>query len=242
MSEAKVWSENWFRDTSRHMEMLGAWRGILTEYFTASLKLVADADELEVLEELLQSNTPTLHSAQEDKHPQLLAPFNFRPKHASRFRAADRSGFWYGASTLEASQSEVAYWRMRFLRDSAGCAKLQLVTDHSFFTTDVVGRSVDLMTPPWSEHREIWRHPSDYTATQELAEAAEAENIQWIQYESVRAPHAALAVVFTPNALRGTNQEVNSTLQEWTCKTNRDRVVFVNRSSGAVMAWTIDGD
>lgn len=242
MSEPQVWGESWFRDTSMHMEMAGAWRGILTEYFTASLKLVEDADELEVLEQLLASNTPTLHSTQGDTHPQLLAPFNFRPKHASRFRATDRSGFWYGASTLDASQSEVAYWRMRFIRDSAGFAKLELVTDHSFFRVDVAGRGIDLMRPPWSEHRDIWRHPTDYTATQALAGAAEADQIQWMQYESVRAPHAALAVVFTPSALRGTTQEVNATLQEWTCKTNLDRVVFANRSSGAVMAWTIDGD
>lgn len=242
MSESQVWGEGWFRDTGRHMEMLAAWRGILTEYFTASLKLVDDADELQVLEEMLESHTPTLHSNQEDKHAQVLAPFNFRPKHASRFRAADRSGFWYGASTLEASQSEVAYWRMVFIRDSVGLLKEEVVTDHSFFQIDVSGRGIDLMSPPWSEHRDIWRHPNDYKATQALAEAAEADHIEWMQYESVRAPHAALSVVFTPNALHGSTQQVNATLEEWTCKTNRDRVVFVNRKSGAVMAWTIDGD
>ncbi|MEQ6436233.1 RES domain-containing protein [Comamonas sp. w2-DMI] len=242
MTGSQVWGDSWFRDTSEHMEMPGAWRGILTEYFTASLKLVADADELEVLEELLQACTPTLHSYQEDKHPQLLAPFNFRPKHASRFRAADRSGFWYGASTLEAAQSEVAYWRMMYIRDSVGLTKSEVVTDHSFFRIDVTGLGINLMREPWVQHREIWRHPTDYTATQALAAAAEAENIEWMQYESVRAPHAPLAVVFTPNALRGTTQEVNATLQEWTCKTNLDRVVFVNRSSGEMMAWTIDGD
>lgn len=242
MSESQVWGEGWFRDTGRHMEMLAAWRGILTEYFTASLKLVDDADELQVLEEMLESHTPTLHSNQEDKHAQVLAPFNFRPKHASRFRAADRSGFWYGASTLEASQSEVAYWRMVFIRDSVGLLKEEVVTDHSFFQIDVSGRGIDLMSPPWSEHRDIWRHPNDYKATQALAEAAEANHIEWMQYESVRAPHAALSVVFTPNALHGSTQQVNASLEEWTCKTNRDRVVFVNRKSGAVMAWTIDGD
>ena len=242
MTGSQVWGESWFRDTGRHMEMPAAWRGILTEYFAASLKLVDDADELQVLEQLLESNTPTLHSNQEDKHAQVLAPFNFRPKHASRFRKADRSGFWYGASTLEASQSEVAYWRMVFIRDSAGLLQNELVTDHSFFQIDVAGRGIDLTTQPWSEHRKVWRNPTDYTATQALAEAAEAEHIEWMQYESVRAPQAALAVVFTPNALHGTTQEVNASLQEWTCKTNRDRVVFVNRSSGAVIAWTIDGD
>lgn len=242
MSESQVWGEGWFRDTGRHMEMLAAWRGILTEYFTASLKLVDDADELQVLEEMLESHTPTLHSNQEDKHAQVLAPFNFRPKHASRFRAAERSGFWYGASTLEASQSEVAYWRMVFIRDSVGLLKEEVVTDHSFFQIDVSGRGIDLMSPPWSEHRDIWRHPNDYKATQALAEAAEANHIEWMQYESVRAPHAALSVVFTPNALHGSTQQVNASLEEWTCKTNRDRVVFVNRKSGAVMAWTIDGD
>ncbi|BBL22692.1 RES domain-containing protein [Comamonas terrigena] len=242
MSGSQVWGDSWFGDTGKHLEMPAAWRGILTEYFSASLKLVDDADELQVLEELLGATTPTLHSHQEDKHPQVLAPFNFRPKHASRFRVADRSGFWYGASTLDAAQFEVAYWRMLFIRDSAGLRQSELLTDHSFFQINVAGHGIDLMAQPWSEHRDIWRHPNDYTATQALAEAAEAQHIEWMQYESVRAPHAALAVVFTPNALHGTTHDMNVSLQEWTCKTNRDRVVFVNRSSGAVMAWTIDGD
>ena len=73
MTGSQVWGESWFRDTGRHMEMPAAWRGILTEYFAASLKLVDDADELQVLEQLLESNTPTLHSNQEDKHAQVLA-------------------------------------------------------------------------------------------------------------------------------------------------------------------------
>lgn len=242
MIGAQVWGDSWLRNTGKHMEMPAAWRATLSEYFAASLKLVDDADELQVLEEMLGANTPALHSPQEDKHPQVLAPFNFRPQHASRFRVADRCGVWYGASTLEASQSEVAYWRMVFIRDSAGLVEDELVTDHSFFQINVAGHGIDLMDQPWSEHRDIWRHPNDYTATHALAESAEVQHIEWMQYESVRAPHAALAVVFTPNALHGTAQEVNASLQEWTCKTNRDRVVFVNRRSGAAMAWTVDGD
>lgn len=242
MSDLQRWQDSWLMETAERLEMQGAWRGILTEYFHASLKLVDNSEELSVLEELLADRTPTLHASREDQHPQLLAPFNFRPQHSSRFRAAKQSGFWYGASTLEASMSEVAYWRMVFVRDSIGLAKQELLTDHSFFQANVLGIGIDLMATPWSEQRNVWRHPTDYSETQALAAAAEKANVQWIRYESVRAPNSPLAVVFTPTALNGSTQEVNATLQEWTCKANLDRVVLVNKQSGVNVAWTIDGD
>jgi hypothetical protein len=236
----------WLKDHAKKMKMPDAWRGILTEYYTASLKLVSDSAELDVLELLLADSAAQQSTFKaplgEDRHPQLLAPFNFRPRHASRFRAANQPGYWYGASTLDASLSEVAYWRMVFISASTGCSQLEIVTDHSFFQTDVDGMGVDLMSPPWNINRSIWRHGSDYSSTQALAVAAEKAKIQWILYESVRAPNSPLAVVFDPEALKGTTSKVNASCHEWTCKATRERVVIVNKKTGETKDWTSGGD
>lgn len=239
MSTGELWDEGWLNSSASHRSMIGAWRGILTEHFSASLKLVDDADEMAVLEELLAERSP---ATDHGKHPQIYAPFSYTPVHPSRFRPAHQKAYWYGASTIEASLSEVAYWRMQFLRDSSAAGKIESVTEHSFFQIDVHGQGINLMEPPWTALRDLWRHGHDYGHTQALAKVAEDSGIQWIQYESVRAPHSPLAVVFTPDALHGATAKVNSTLREWTCKTNLDRVVWIAKDTNESMVWTIDGE
>ena len=219
------------------MAMDGAWRCILTEHFSTSLRLVDDVDEAEVLEALLAEDSPTSY-----KHPQAYAPFEYIPGHASRFRPAHQPGYWYGAQTREAALSEISYWRMKFLLDTSAGSKIESIQQHSVFQLDVEGQGINLMAAPWDSLRETWRHGSDYSATHALAEAAIGVGVQWIQYESVRAPCSHLAVVFTPHALHGDTETVNASIQEWVCKANMDRVVWYDEKNGESMTWTKGGE
>jgi hypothetical protein len=49
----------------------------------------------------------------------------------SRFRSVTSPGIWYGADEAYCACAEVAYWRQRFLLDSAGLMKQALSTEHS---------------------------------------------------------------------------------------------------------------
>jgi hypothetical protein len=225
---APAWKPAWFGGKGVGCLSMKAWRGVEAQHVISTMRLVDSAAEQDVLENLLESSKPALPGSKARKHYLLFTPFRYRPRHGSRFRAAGALGVWYGAEDIEAACAEVAYWRHRFILDSAGLLEQELLTAHTFFQANVQGTAIDLMNPPWSGARAQWTHGSDYTATQALADEARGRGVQWIRYESVRAPGHSCAAVFDVEALdmvaKGTTQ------QTWHCKASR-RSVMLSRGS-----------
>ncbi|MBY4596408.1 RES family NAD+ phosphorylase [Ottowia caeni] len=220
-----VWSPDWFNIGVAHQTMK-AWRGVEAQHVVATMRLVDSPDEQTVLESLLEGSKPRVPAMKAHKHFLIFTPFRYRPQHPSRFRKGGTLGLWYGAEELYAACAEVAYWRHRFVLDSAGLAMGDLVTEHTFFQAAIDGSAIDLMAPPWVAARSTWTHGSDYTHTQAVAQAAAENGVQWICYESVRAPEYRCAAVLDVEALdivaNGTTQ------QTWHCKANRDAVMLVH--------------
>jgi len=82
------------------------------------------------------------------------------------------------------------------------------------------------MKPPWVKARSHWTDGSDYSATQALAREARERGVQWIRYESVRAPGYRCAAVLDVEALQMVAQ--GTTQQTWHCKASRHSVMFVH--------------
>lgn len=219
----EVWSPDWF-DAGVAPIAMKAWRGVEAQHAVATMRLVDTRDEQEMLETLLEQSKPPAPAMKAPKNFLLFTPFRYRPPHPSRFRKGGTPGLWYGAEELYASCAEVAYWRHRFVLDSAAFAKGDVVTEHTFFQAAINGSAVDLMAPPWVAARAAWTHGSDHTHTHALAEAAAARGVQWIHYESVREPGSRCAAVLDVEALdivaNGTTQ------QTWHCKANRASVMM----------------
>ena len=211
-----------------------AWRGVEAQHVISTMRLVDSVQEQEVLEQLLEHSKPALPAMRAPKHYLLSTPFRYRPQHPSRFRPAGTLGLWYGAEQLYAACAEVAYWRYRFILDSAGLLDSELLTEHTFFQAQVTGAVVDLMHPPWVAARAAWTHGSDYRSTQALADAARDKRVQWICYESVRAPGHRCAAVLDVEALEMVAQ--GTTQQTWHCKATRNSVMMVHGSDRH--AWT----
>jgi len=220
---AEVWSLDWF-ETGVAPKAMKAWRGVEAQHVVATMRLVDTPDEQEVLEALLEQSKPPTPVMNVSKHFLIFTPFRYRPSHPSRFRKGGAPGLWYGAEEIYAACAEVAYWRHRFVLDSAGLAKGDVVTEHTFFQAAIAGSAVNLIAPPWATARAAWTHGSDYTQTHALAEAAAERDVQWISYESVRAPGSRCAAVLDVDALdivaNGTTQ------QTWHCKANRASVMM----------------
>ena len=206
-----------------------AWRGVEAQHVVATMRLADTPREQELLEDLLEASKPGLPPGARGAHYLLATPFRYFPHHPSRFRPAGAKGQWYGAETVHAACAEVAYWRNRFIRDSAGLRDEVLVTQHSFFQAAVGGRAIDLTRPPWVQAQADWTHGTDYSQTQAVAAAAQDRGVQWLRYASVRAPGAACAVVFDPAGLREPPGGLDATLQAWFCKATRERVMFTRR-------------
>jgi hypothetical protein len=233
-AEATLWQTNWVDDHHRPLTM-EAWRGVETQHIAATLRLVDNHAEQDLLESLLESSKPP-YPPQANNLPYLLStPFRYRPQQASRFRRAHESGLWYGAASVYAVCAELAYWRMRFVQDSSGLVNTEVVTQHTLFQATVQGEAIDLTAQPWVQARAQWTHPNDYTSSQALgALIREQDTVQWIRYESVRAPGHLCAAVFNPRVLR--MNELRESEQRWFCKTTAQHVLM---SDGAQsFEWT----
>lgn len=219
-----AWDPAWFGQAVAPRALL-AWRGVEAQHVVSTMRLVDTIAEQDLLEQLLEASKPAL-PAMAPRHYLLATPYRYSPAHASRFRPPKARGQWYGAEAIFAACAEVAYWRHRFILDSAGLLDQPLLTEHTFFQGAIDGRSIDLLSPPWNEARAVWTDGSDYTGTQALARAAQAQGVQWLAYESVRAPGHRCAVVFDADVLAEPPGGLDRTLQTWHCKATRASVMF----------------
>ena len=218
-----TWDPGWF-DLSIQARQLLVWRGVESQYAAATMRLVDSIDEQDLLEQLLEASKPPILN---DRHYLLFTPFRYTPPHPHRFRPAHERGQWYGAVNQVAVCAEIAYWRHRFILDSANLLDTDLLTEHTLFQAMVNGRSVDLMQDPWVRNRDQCTHGSDYTGTQTLAAEARNRGVQWLSYESVRAPQEVCAVAFEQEAMFEPSQGIDATRQRWRCKTTRSKVMLI---------------
>ncbi|WP_291012952.1 RES family NAD+ phosphorylase [Hydrogenophaga sp.] len=223
------WEVTWFEGSIQNRNLV-AWRGVEAQHVISTMRLVDTPDEQELIERLLEGSKPAMPTTQHPKHYLLATPFRYIPAHASRFRPAHAKGQWYGAQKIGTSCAEVAYWRHRFILDSAGLTNETLLTEHTFFQGAIAGRSIDLMATPWSASREIWTSGADYAATHAVAAEAQRQGVHWLTYESVRAAGQQCAVVFDPNSLSEPPAGLEATKQTWHCKATRTSVMFTRGS------------
>lgn len=222
-----AWHGKWFDEHIKQRALL-VWRGVESQYAAATMRLVDSLEEQDLLEQLLEVSKPPVVKEQ---HYLLFTPFRYTPPHPHRFRPSQERGQWYGAVHQVAVCAEIAYWRHRFILDSANLLDEDLLTEHTLFQAQVKGYSIDLMQEPWVENRNLWTHGSDYTATQALAAEAQRRGVQWLSYESVRAPHEVCAVAFVQEALMEPAQGIDATRQRWHCKATRNQVMLIGDES-----------
>ncbi|QKT03147.1 RES family NAD+ phosphorylase [Ectothiorhodospiraceae bacterium 2226] len=167
-----------------------AWRAVEHQYSASTRKIVDTQAEQDVLESILEESKPRYPAAAAPLHYLLKSPFRYYPPrpHGSRFRrAGDAGGVFYGAERLRTALAELAYYRLRFFAASPATPlprnEERLTAFRAAFRT---ARALDLTQPPLERDRALWTDPQDYGATQALAEAARAAEVEVIRYESVR--------------------------------------------------------
>lgn len=226
MSVEPIWDRGWVVDQTTPLAM-ALFRMVETQHIAATMRLVDSADEQYLLEQMLETSKPPLPEAAVGMHFLLAAPFRYFPQTGSRFRAVNAPGVWYGADDPHCACSEMAYWRQRFLLDSAGLLQKELNTEHSMYQARVSGLAIDLLSQPWVQAESVWMHPSNYKETQELGQLArQAGHVAWIRYRSVRAHGHTCAAVFDPSALSMVTPDMQ--YEQWHCHTSKDRVTFSN--------------
>jgi len=206
------WEDDWWHGLrSRSAEL---WRGVEAQHFVATMKLVDDLDEQRALEEILDASKPPLPAAAQGAHYLAASPFRYPSPHGSRFRPGGAAGIWYGAEKIRTACTELAYWRWRFLMDSAGLRGSQLIAEFTLFLASVRGRALDLSRAPWNARRAQWT-ADDYAACHAVAKEARARQVQWIRYWSARDVQGHCGAVLDAAAILS----VDLTRQQtWVCK------------------------
>jgi hypothetical protein len=211
-----AWKPAWFT-TGLRTKTANLWRGVEAQHVVSTMRLVENAAEQRVLEELLEASKPALPADAAGRHYLVFTPFRYRSPFPSRFRRPHDPGIWYGAEELKTACGEVAYWKWRFLMDSDALRESALHTEHTFFQAKVRGRCADLTAAPWKALTGTWTHKSDWRQCQAFGTEAQEHDVAWIRYTAVRVPDGICAAVLKPRALSLADPFEQQT---WACKTS----------------------
>jgi len=223
------------RKAARRISMK-PWRVVEAQHRASTMRLVDTLDEQRALEELLEAGKPPLPAEARRLHYLLATPFRYPapPPSGSRFRGIGDPGTWYGAGEVRSALAEVAYWRLRFLADSAATPDLPPVP-HTAFRADVGGSALVLTDAAFARRRTQWEDPASYAATQALARGAREAGIALIRYRSVRDPqHGSCVAVLTPKAFR---RDEPLEQHGWLIKVTRERVLAEARLGAERVAF-----
>lgn len=207
-----------------HQASARPWRIVEAQHRVPTMRVVDTLDEQRVLEDLLEASKPPVPVEAQGLHYLLSTPFRYPapPPVGSRFRGIGDPGVWYGADVVETALAEVAYWRLRFLADSAPTPDL-LPVPHTAFRASVGGDAVALTRPPFDRQHRQWEDPNSYVATQAFARVAREADVAMIRYRSVRDPeHGEALAVLTPAAFRKSEPIEQRT---WLIKVGRTQVL-----------------
>lgn len=202
-----------------------AWRIVEAQHVAATMKIVDDAAEQEVLESLLEASKPAVPGTASGLDYLLATPFRYPPlAHGSRFRAVTDPGVFYGAATVRTACAELGYWRWRFLQNAEDLERIGPVA-HTAFRAELRTTAVDLRDEPFRTEAAAWTHPSDYAATQSFARVAREADVGAVIYRSVRAPEPSWCLaVLTPTAFA--SRKPHPARQSWWLLVNRQGVIW----------------
>jgi hypothetical protein len=177
------------------------WRVVEAQHLVATMKIVDTLAEQARLEELLEESKPAIPPECRQLHYLLFTPFRYGAPYprGSRFRRAGHTpGVFYASQTVMTAVAEMAFFRLLFFADSPATPWPVNAIEHTAFQTRFrTGRGLDLLVPPLDRDRARWQHPADYTATQDLADAARAAGVETIRYASARDPRGVNVAVLT---------------------------------------------
>lgn len=167
------------------------WRMVEAQHEFATMKLVDNADEQRVLEDLLEASKPLVPPECRHLDYLLFTPFRYRAyPTGSRFRRAGHTpGVFYASARETTAVAEMAFYRLLFFLESPATPWPANPAQFTAFEARYsVALALDLTRPPLSRDSAAWEDPVDYRACQDLADVAREADVEAVTYRSVRDP------------------------------------------------------
>jgi RES domain len=168
------------------------WRVVEAQHQVSTLKLVDTIEEQALLENLIEETKQLVPPECQHLDYLLATPFRYDTPYprGSRFRRPGKTlGVFYASEEPETAIAEIAFYRLLFFAESPGASWPTNAGEYTAFAASYrTRRALDLTRPPLDKDRVHWANLIDYSACQELADAARAADIQILRYFSVRDP------------------------------------------------------
>ncbi|HEV2503831.1 MAG TPA: RES family NAD+ phosphorylase [Mesorhizobium sp.] len=189
------------------------WRMVEAQHHVSTLKLVDTLDEQTLLEELIEDTKPHIPLECRHLHYLLATPFRYGSvyPYGSRFRRAGRTlGVYYAAETIATAVAEMSFYRLLFFAESPDTPWPRDAAEYTAFSAAYrTDKALDLTRPPLDSYKGVWTHPTDYVASQALADSAREAGLKAIRYQSVRDPDGRNLALLTCTTFN------NSQPMEW---------------------------
>jgi RES domain len=174
------------------------WRLVEAQHGVSTLKLVDTVEEQALLEQLVEGTKPVLPAECQGLHYLLATPFRYGAAYpaGSRFRRAGLTeGVFYGSAEPHTAVSEIVFWRMLFFAESPDTPWPANAAEFTAFQAAFAAKKgLDLAKGRLARDKPLWTHPTDYAASQALADSARAAEIDVIRYLSVRDPQQGINI------------------------------------------------
>lgn len=176
------------------------WRVVEAQHLVSTTKLTDTAAEQTIIENLIEESKPAIPPECRHLNYLLYTPFRYSPyPQGSRFRRANSPvGVFYSSEEPATAVAEKAFYRLLFFAESPATPWPSNPGQYTVFKVAITAdMALDLTKSLLNTDHRFWTDLSDYTKCQELADAARAEDIDVIRYQSVRDPNrkANLAIL-----------------------------------------------
>lgn len=191
----------------------------------ATLGYVDTMAEQALLEEMLEEVKPSYPELDPSLHYLLKTPFRYPPlKWGSRFGSIDEPSIFYGASSIETTLAESAYYRFVFWYSMQGDpVKNSIRSEHTLFSAAYnANRGIKLHQSPFNEYTMLLSHPTNYRPSQLLGRAMREAEVEAFEYVSARDPKQGLCIgLFFPSAFTQKQPKESS---QWLCELSAKEV------------------
>jgi hypothetical protein len=211
--------------------MAKIFRFVESQEQAATLSLVNNIYEQDLLEDLIEANKRSLPQETDSLHYLLKTPFRYPPlQHGSRFGTCYEQGIFYGSLTLPTALAETAYYRFVYMLGPVVPFKSPIFSTHSSFSVTVKSNfGIFLDSPPFNSYERILTSPSCYIATQQLGTQMRQEGVEVFRYTSARDKHQGKNMALLTHKAFYSHKPTQ--LAHWLCQTSLDEVGFLAKET-----------
>lgn len=174
------------------------WRIVEDQHRSSTMKLVDDARDQTILEDIIDRGKPPFPFPPFDQqlHYLLWTPFRYPPlKNGSRFGTRTETSLWYGSRDYHTSFAEKAYYRLAFRQGLSQPFPDAIENRYTAFAAEINSTNfVNLNAPSFKHYQPLLQSPTNYIATQQLGKDMRGDGVHSFQYISARDPKKGLNV------------------------------------------------